>query len=141
MDIRFTTTAGYDLYSGEEVTASGIGGGSIQLENGWQLISIPIEYGYWDSTAHQHVHDDVTVSKVKNYVIDQIEDLYGAGNVQVCNTYLGDNQFFYSYVVGSTPESSPHNFQLIYNDSGNKEITGFWLRSLSVTDMIITWGE
>jgi len=47
MDIRFTTTAGYDLYSGEEVTASGIGGGSIQLENGWQLISIPIEYGYW----------------------------------------------------------------------------------------------
>jgi hypothetical protein len=46
VDIRFLGWAGYQLASCD-ATASGIGGyGSIQLEPGWQLISIPVRYGY-----------------------------------------------------------------------------------------------
>lgn len=142
MDIRFLSTAGYDLYGYREVpVVSGVESGSIELEYGWQMIAIPIEYGYWDNTTHTHIHDNVTVAKFKNYVLDQIEDLYGTGVVEVANTYTGDQQAFYSYVVGSTPEGSPHNFNMIYVDGSNKEISGFWIKSLSLTSMIITWGD
>ena len=141
-DIRFISWAGYDLKGCVETTGSGIGSGSIELEYGWQLVAIPIEYGYWNGTTHQHVHDDVTRAKFKNYVLDQITDLYGTGVVQVANTYLGDVQAFYSYVVGSTPESSPHNFQLIYDDGVNREIAGFWIKITGVAaPYAITWGE
>lgn len=142
MDIRFISSNGYDFYGYTETTISGsYGSGSIQIEQGWQLIAVPVEYGYWDSTAHNHVHDGSTVAKIKNYVVDQIDDMFGTDKIQVANTYTGDNQFFYSYVYGSTPESSPHNFQLIYNDGGNMEVSGFWLYSLSATPMTIVWGE
>lgn len=141
MDIRFISWAGYCL---EDycATCSGIAseGGYIQIEPGWQLISIPIRYGYWDTVSHSHIHDGTTVAKFKNYVLDQIEDKYGPNKIEVANTYLGDLQAFYSYVVGSTPESSPHNFNLVYIDSGYKEITGFWIKSISATDMLISWG-
>jgi len=142
MDLRYISSAGYQLWAGADTTASGIGGsGSIQLEPGWQLVAIPVEYGYWDSTAHEHVHDNVTRAKFENYVYDQIEDLYGTGKVQVANTYLGDNQFFWSYVVGSTPTSSPHNFQMVYDDDIHKEISGFWINMTTTSGIIITWGE
>jgi hypothetical protein len=142
MDMRYIAWAGYDLTECD-TTASGIGGyGSIQLEYGWQLIAIPIMYGYWDSSAHEHVHDDTTVAKFENYVLEQITDLYGAGIVEVANTYLGDNQFFWSYVVGSTPTSSPHNFQMVYTDGPNQEISGFWIKVINVgAPYNITWGE
>ena len=75
--MRYIAWAGYDLAECAGATVSGIGGsGSIQLEQGWQLIAIPIIYGYWDSTLHEHVHDEITTAKVENYVMDQIEDLY-----------------------------------------------------------------
>jgi hypothetical protein len=143
MDIRYISSVGYDFYSTPCETTSGtcVGYGTIQLEPSWQLISIPVDYGYWDSVNHVHVHDDVTVAKFKNYVLDQIEDLYGTGNVEVANTYTGDAQAFYSYVVGSTPESSFHNFQLIYDDSGNREIAGFWIKMTTTSGVVITWGE
>lgn len=142
MDTRYIAWAGYDLAECD-TTASGIGGhGSIQLEFGWQLIAIPIIHGYWDSTAHEHVHDDITVAKFENYVLDQIDDLYGTGIVEVANTYTGDQQAFFSYVVGSTPTSSPHNFQLVYNDSGHNEISGFWIKIVGLSaPYTITWGE
>ena len=141
MDIRYISSAGYQLWPCD-TTTSGIGGyGSIQLEPSWQLISIPISKGYWSSAVHEHVHDDVTVAKFKNYVLDQIEDLYGTGKVEVANTYTGDAQAFYSYVVGSTPESSFHNFKLVYDDSGHNEISGFWIKMTSTSGIIITWGE
>jgi len=142
MDVRFLSWAGYELKECD-TTSSGIGGyGSIELEYGWQLIAIPIRYGYWDSSTHKHVHDDTTIAKFKNYVLDQITDLYGSNVVEVANTYTGDNQFFWSYVVGSTPESSPHNFQLVYDDGGKLEISGFWIKIVgSSAPYTITWGD
>jgi hypothetical protein len=141
MDIRFTAWAGYQL-APCDTTSSGIGGyGSIQLEPSWQLISIPIRYGYWDSTAHEHVHDDVTVAKFENYVLDQIDDLYGSDNVEVANTYPGDLQAFLSYVPGSTPTTSPHNFQMVYADGSHFEISGFWIKMTTTSGIVITWGE
>ena len=119
----------------------GFGKGSIQLEQGWQLISIPVQYGFWSSSTHELVHDNSTVAKFKNYVLDQIQDLYGTGHVEVANTYTGDQQAFFSYVVGSTPESSPHNFNLIYQDGESYEIAGFWVKSTNPNPMIIEWGE
>lgn len=141
MDIRFVATSGYQLWPCEAVAISGTCGyGSIELEEGWQLIAMDVRYGYWDSSTHQHVHDGTTVAKFKNYVLDQIEDLYGTGKVEVANTYTGDQQAFYSYVVGSTPDSSPNNFQLVYEDNGNYEISGFWIKTLA-SGIDITWGE
>jgi hypothetical protein len=147
MDMRYIGWAGYDLAECD-ATVSGIGGyGSIQLELGWQLVAIPIDYGYWSSTTHEHVHDEVTRSKIENYVIDQIDDLYATASgvetiVEVANTYLGDNQFFWSYVVGSTPTSSPHNFQLVYDDGSHREIVGFWIKIIGPSaPYVITWGE
>ena len=142
MDMRYIAWAGYDL-TVCDTTASGIGGyGSIELEYGWQMIAIPIVNGYWDSTEHKHIHDEVTKSKFKNYVLDQITDLYGSGVVEVANTYLGDNQFFWSYVVGSTPEGNPHNFQLVYDDGLNREIAGFWIKVVGASaPYMITWGD
>lgn len=141
MDLRFVASAGYQLWGTTTASGTCSNFGSIQLEPGWQLISVPVGYGYWDSSSHQHVHDDVTVAKFKNYVLDQIEDLYGTGLVEVANTYLGDNQFFWSYVVGSTPDGSPHNFQLIYDDGPYREISGFWIKMTTTSGIIINWGE
>jgi hypothetical protein len=143
MDIRFIGWSGYQLADCATTTVSGVCGyGTIELEYGWQLVSVPITHGYWNSVTHEYVHDDVTVAKFKNYILDQIEDLYGAGVVEVANTYTGDQQAFYSYVVGSTPESSPNNFQLVYDDSGNYEIAGFWIKVIGGSaPYIITWGE
>jgi hypothetical protein len=143
MDIRPLVSRGFDLWSPQIITGGveGFGSGTIQIEYGWQLISIPVQYGYWDTNTHSLVHDDITVARFKNYVLDQIIDLYGSGTVEVANTYTGDQQAFFSYVVGSTPESSPHNFRLVYEDEGNFEISGFWIKSVNVNPMIIGWGE
>ena len=143
MDIRVVSSNGYNLWYEECTTSSGgMGSGTIQLETGWQLSAVPVEHGFWCSSTHQHVHDGITIAKFKNYILDQITDLYGTGIVEVANTYTGDQQAFYSYVVGSTPESSPHNFQLIYNDSGNLEISGFWIKVIGNSGPYsISWGE
>jgi hypothetical protein len=142
MDIRYLGSAGYDLWT-EICIASGtgIGSGSIQIEPGWQLIAIPIEYGYWSTTITGHVHDGTTRAKFENYVYTQIEQIVGSGMVEVANTYVGDIQAFYSYVVGSTPTSSPHNFQLMYDDGIHREVSGFWIKSTAGSPFIIYWGE
>lgn len=140
MDIR-PTVARYDLWSQEIESEECDNNGSIQLEaNAWSLIAVPINQGWWNSSTHMHVHD-TTTAKIKNYVIDQIDDLYGTGKILVANAYLGDNQYFYSYVPGVTPESSVHNFQLIYTDGIHNEITGFWIYSQHSSDIEITWGD
>ena len=111
------------------------------------MIAIPIEYGYWNSTTHAHVHDNVTRAKIENYVVDQIEDLYATVSgietiVEVANTYLGDQPGFFNYVVGSTPTSSIHNFQLVYDDGIHREISGFWIKIIGPSaPYLITWGE
>lgn len=143
VEIRPLVSGGFDLWT-SKVTVSDIGffgKGTIQIETGWQLISIPVQHGFWDKTTHALVHDGTTIAKFKNYVLDQLEDLYGPGVVEVANTYTGDNQAFYSYVVGSTPESSPHNFNLVYQDGSSYEIAGFWIKSVYAEPMLIDWGE
>lgn len=144
MDIRPLVAKGFDMWSPRIVTTTSgsiFGSGSIQIEEGWQQIAIPVQHGYWDSSEHKHVHDEVTVAKFKNYVLDQIDDIHGTNVVEVANTFTGDQQSFYTYVVGSTPETSPHNFNLVYSDGLNNEISGFWIKSLAATPFIITWGE
>lgn len=146
MDIRPMVARGFDMWSPQIITTTVSGGtcfgrGTIELEKGWQLCAIPISEGYWDAVGNTLVHDD-TVAKFKNYVLDQITSLYGLGIVEVANTYTGDQQAFYSYVVGSTPESSPHNFQLMYEDGPNLEISGFWLNIVGDSGPYsISWGE
>ncbi len=143
MDIRPLISKGFDLWSPRIVSGGmeGFGKGTIQLEKGWQLISIPVRFGWWDSISHSHIHDNITVAKFKNYVLDQIEDLYGSNVVEVANCYTGDAQQFYSYVVGSTPDTSIHNFQLVYDDNNNFEIVGFWINIIGNGSYIISWGE
>ncbi len=143
MEIRTLAAAGYSLWSEEcVVSGTGVGSGTIELEYGWQLAAIPVGYGYWDSSAHEHVHDEVTVAKFENYILDQITDLHGTGVVEVASTYLGDVQAFYSYVVGSTPPSSPHNWSLIYDDGIYREVSGFWIKITGGSaPYVITWGE
>lgn len=142
MDIRYLGSAGYDLWTEIcVVSGTGIGAGSIQIEVGWQLITIPIEYGYWDTTITGHVHDGVTRAKFENYVYDQIYQTVGSGMVEVANAYFGDANKFYSYVVGSTHTASEHNFQLIYDDGIHREISGFWIKSTAAAPFIIYWGE
>lgn len=141
MDIRPISAAGYNLWASGVCEEEIGGGGYIQLEPGWQIIATPVIHGYWDTGLSRHIHDDVTVARFENYIYDQIVDLYGTGRIEVANTYLGDNQFFWSYVPGITPTSSPHNFQLVYIDGSYQEIAGYWVKSLHTIDMTIQWGE
>lgn len=143
MDIR-PIIARYDLWSPQTITTtsgSAFGKGFLEIEPGWALCSIPIQYGYWSKTEHRHIHDGVTVAKFKNYILDQIDDVYGEGKVEVSNTYVGGVGSFYSFVPGSTPETSPHNWQLMYSDGSFMEISGFWVKSINTANMLISWGE
>ncbi len=145
VDIRPMVARGFDLWSPQIITTtasgSAFGKGTIELENNWQLCAVPVEFGYYSTTQHELIHDSTTVAKFKNYILDQINDLYGEGLIEVANAYIGDLNSFYSYVPESTPESSPHNFSLIYTDGVNKEITGFWIKSVATSPMTISWGE
>lgn len=143
VDIR-PIVSRYDLWSPQLITTAsgvGFGKGTIELEEGWQLAAIPVTEGYWDSNTHELVHDGVTTAKFENYVYAQILDLYG-DIVEISNTYIGNQQAFYSYVCGSTPTSSPHNFNLCYNDNGSVEISGFWIKIKGQDGpYLISWGE
>lgn len=142
MDIRYISSLGYDFWPCD-TTTSGIGGyGTIELEYGWNLIAVPILYGYWDTTTSGLIHDESTIARIENYIIDQLDGLYGTGTVEVSNSWVGDNQYFYSYVYGSTPSSSPHNFPLVWDDGGRNEILGVWIKIVGpAAPYIMYWGE
>ena len=118
--------------------------GTIEIEpNRWQLVSIPIEYGYWDNINHKFVHDETTPAKIENYVIKQIEDIYSVScntMISVFNTYIGDRNVYYNFIPGVTDPLSIHNFNLAYQDGNNTEYTGFWIKSIHNTSFIIRWG-
>lgn len=145
MDIRPLVARGFDLWSPTIITTvsgSSFGSGQIELEYGWALCAAPVQFGYWSVTEHKHIHDGVTVAKFKNYIYDQILDLYGPGQIEVGNTYVGGTGQFFSFIPDSTPESSPHNFNLCYQEeAGFMEISGWWVRSLNHDSMLISWGE
>jgi len=119
--------------------------GIIQIEpERWQLISVPIQYGYWDSVLHKHVHDDTTVSRVYNYIVEQIQDTYSVPAetmIEVFNTYIGDINKYYNFLPGVTDPLSEHNFELAYQDGVYLEYTGFWVKSIHNTPFEISWGE
>lgn len=145
MEIRTLVAAGYSLW-GEECVASGIAGATIDVEPGFQMISVPITHGYWDSTTHQHVHDDVTIATVYNYIIQQIEDIYsvdGDTMIEIFNTLVGGQGNYWNFVTGVTNPASPHNFQLAYYDPGASgyEYIGFFVKSIHSTSFTIQWGN
>ena len=122
--------------------------GEIEIEpNRWQLIAIPIETGYWDSTTSTIIDDNTTVAKVKNYIVAQIEDKYVMGGetigdyVEIINTYFGDVNAFYTWNAASPPpDASPNNFPLTYVDGSRKEYAAMWFKSVTADIMIIEWG-
>ena len=118
--------------------------GEIEIEAGrWQLISIPVRYGYWNDAVSpgQLVHDGSTIARVENYVVKQLEDKYGSGVVSSLNTYYGDNNFFYNFIPGTTSPASPHNFELTFMDGTRSEVSGFWIKSEYGSSMILEWGQ
>lgn len=119
-------------------------GDELEIEpNRWQMVNIPIRYGYWDVSKHEHEHDDITIANIKNYIIDQIEDVYGVPAetmIEVINTYIGDEHKVWNYVCGVTIDSSEHNFPLAYIDGGKVEYCGLWIKSIHNTPFTIKWG-
>ncbi len=119
--------------------------GTIQIEpDRWQLIAIPIQYGYWDNVLHKHIHDDITISRIHNYIIEQIEDIYSVPAdtmIEVFNAFIGDVNKYYNFLPGVTDPLSEHNFELAYQDGVHLEYTGFWIKSIHNTPFEIIWGE
>jgi hypothetical protein len=146
MDIRYLASYGYQLWPCD-VTTSGIGGyGIIEVEPGFQMAAAPVIYGYWDSVSHKHIHDGTTLATVYNYLVLQIEDVYGVPAntmIEVFNTLVGGNSIYWNFVPGVTNPLSPHNFYLSYYDSGadSQEVTGFFIKSIHPTTFSLVWGE
>ena len=119
-------------------------GAIIEIEKGWQLLSIPIKNGYFDKDKKVLVHKTEVLANIQNYILDQIESVYGiqaSEYISIANTYTGDNQFFYNYIPGVTNPLSTNNFNFVYDDNGNEEYVGFWIKSISETPFKIKWGE
>jgi hypothetical protein len=112
---------------------------TINIEPGWQMITVPVVYGYWDISTHEHVYDENVIARIKNYIFDQIEDLYGSASdkIAIYKTYIGDTQKYYNYIGGVTPDDNENNFPLAWiDDSDNVEYTSFWV--YNTTDDTIT---
>lgn len=133
------------IYGGYSDTATSTYGGEIQIEQDrWQLITIPVTYGYWNSSYHQIISDGQTLATIKNYLFDQVTDIMhnpAQNYITSAHTYIGDNNFFYNYVAGVTNPLSIHNFPLAYIDEGRVEYVAFWIRSIHSAPIIIKWGE
>lgn len=144
MDIR-TVVSTYNLW-GDQCTDTCIGSGVIEIEPGFQIISIPITYGYWSTTEHALVHDDTTIATVYNYVVTQIEDIYGVDvntMVEFFNTLIGGQGYYFNFFPNQTNPLLEHNFRLSYLDidTGHQEITGFYVYSIHPDTFTIQWGE
>jgi len=104
--------------------------GTIRLQRGvWQLIAINRED-----------------AKVAEYLCDRLaeqENVDASDLIEVVNTYRGSDNKFLSYVPGVTSKASINNFTLVYNDDGNKEIAGVWVKAKAWThtsdDLVISW--
>ena len=136
---------GTHIYSGYGYPASSVYGGELGIDpNVWQMITVPVMYGYWDDVYHQLIHDGITVATVKNYILDQIADIMGSpaeNYVFSVHTYIGDNNFFYNYFPGITNPLSVNNFPLAYLDEDRVEYVAFWLKSIHSSQILIKWGE
>ncbi len=122
----------------------GYGGLSeIEIEpNVWQLVAIPVKYGFYNIIEEKVESSQTVRAKIYNYVVQQLETEYSdtiQNLVEIINAYIGDNNFFYNYVPGLTGETSAHNFPLIYEDGSRQEITPFWIKSKVSYNMVIKW--
>jgi len=94
--------------------------GTIKIQNNaWQLIAIPRNVG-----------------NVKEYFVDRLATSYGVAPeslIDICNTYIGGEGRFRSYIPGVTNAATSNNFPLIYDDGVNREITGFWVKTFDFT--------
>lgn len=129
-------------------SGTSVRGGEIQIEEGWQDIAVPIEFGYWDSSSGTLVHDDSTIARVENYIIRQLEDIYGVpGNtlIERVSTYNGDAQAFYSFIPGVTNPATTGNFSLVFRDNDGiterNEPAGIRLKNISGSTLYLEWGE
>lgn len=146
MNIKTLSSSGYNLWADDVSSDDCIGNGIIEIENGFQMIGIPIIEGWWNPVTHKHVHNDGTTANVYNYIITQIEDTYGVAAdtmIEVCNTLIGGQGSYWNFVPGVTNPLSPHNFQMSYLDSGagSQEVTGFFIKSIHPTSFTIKWGD
>lgn len=93
-----TELYGTTIYSGYGYPAMSVYSGEIQIEpERWQMITVPVIYGYWDSTNHQLIHDGQTIARIKNYVLDQIADVMGSSveNFIFINNDIRINNYFF----------------------------------------------
>jgi len=115
----------------------------IEIEaNRWQMVAIPVKYGYFDTVSGEVKSSTTVRAKIYNYVVLQLETIYSddfENLVEIINTYIGDNDFFYNYVPGFTPENSEHNFPLVFEDGTRQEIVPFWIKSKVAFNMILKW--
>ncbi len=120
-------------------------GAEIQIDpDRWQLISIPVQYGYFDTVNGEFEHDEVTIATIKNYVMDQISYIMNdvaEHFIQLANSYFGDEDAFRSYIPGVTNPNSMHNFPLAYEDNEQIEYTAFWIRSIHADPITIKWAK
>ena len=97
--------------------------GTVLLQNNvWQLLAIP--------------RDD---SKVKEYFVDRISQKYNLAPedmIEICTAYFGSENRFRSYIPNVTNPATANNFPLIFNDDGNSEVTGFWVKIKDLTGLI-----
>lgn len=125
LDRIITLTLPEKYVGGSDFTA-----GTIELQRGcWQIIAIP------------------TSGKVKDVFIDVIakqEGVDASSLFEVVSAYPGSVNKFLSYKPGLTLETSEHNFDLLINDNGSKEITGFWVKCNNWThrtdNIVFKWG-
>ena len=107
--------------------------GSIYLQkNAWMMLAVPKE--------NAKIYDDFILPIVTQSGIAQ-EDLF-----EVFNAYPytegpnGSQRQFLSFVPNVTNPASSNNFQLIYEDSnGEKEISGFWVKTKDYPGNTITF--
>ena len=124
-------------------TSSSFTSGEIQIEaNRWQMITVPVKFGYFDTIEGILKSSETVRSTIYNYVVQQLETVYSddiENLITVINAYVGDNDFFYNYVPGFTSEGSIHNFNLVYEDGTMNEIVPFWIKSKVTFDMTLLW--
>ena len=97
--------------------------GTIKLQNNaWQLIAIPVKN-----------------SNIKEYFVDRLADKYNVAPedmIEICSAFFGNEGRFRSYIPGVTNPNTSNNFPLVYEDDGNYEVTGFWVKLKDMTGII-----
>lgn len=141
---------GLSLSTKGKITSPGTGGtgpksGQVEIEpNLNQLITLPMQYGYWDNITHQIIRDVGVTATFQNCVIDQIEDIMSSpaeNFIEIAYTYLGDSEMFKVFIPGFTDSLTSQNFQLAYDDGGKIEYTALWLKSIHSSPIILDWKD